>query len=425
VGNRFVRTTVVIGLCVGAAACSSSGSDKAAPPTTTTNATGPSGPTSPNGQPTTTTRPAGTQQQGWSLVPAAAASIGRPVAWTGTEALAATSACCDDLGTVQLSAYDPASNTWHALPHTPLTPRNNAAGAWTGSEMVVAGGFASPSGSATDAKYVTDGAAWNAHTNSWHAIAPMPTTFTGSPTAVWTGREVLVWSSVATFENGGREVVLAYNPTTDKWRTLPASGLAPRNGAVAVWTGSELVVWGGNDAANSRTFADGARLDPATGMWRRLPPAPVPGRALATAAWSGHEVLLWGGQVGGGKDVGQGAAYNPVTNSWRALPASPLRARALAASAWTGKQFIVVGGSEQGSMPVPGPGGASYDPSSNTWTALPTAPEEPQPHVAGYTADQREDGNALWTGKAMVILGGRVAAMQAYNPDGIAWTPAG
>jgi N-acetylneuraminic acid mutarotase len=160
--------------------------------------------------------------------------------------------------------------------------------------MVVAGGFASPDGVASHASPATDGAAWDAATNTWHPIAPMPTTLPGyDPTAVWTGTEVLVWSSApATPEAYGREVVLAYNPSTNTWRHLPPSGLTPRNGGVRVWTGHELVVWGGLNSDRTVAYGDGARLDPSTNRWRRLPAAPVPARGGAAAVWSGHEVLL-------------------------------------------------------------------------------------------------------------------------------------
>jgi hypothetical protein len=297
--------------------------------------------------------------------------------------------------------------------------------------MVVAGGFANAIGDASASAPATDGAAWNAATNTWHRIAAMPTTLPGKPTAVWTGREVLVWSARPALGGvPGREVVLAYDPVTDRWRTLPASGLAPRANAVTVWTGKELVVWsGGIDttvaAHGARSYSDGARLDPATNTWRPLPLAPVPARDLATAVWSGDEVLLWGGATASGADIGKGAAYNPVTNRWRALPASPLRARAMAASVWTGRFFIVIGGSASFHLPVPGPGAAAYDPATNVWTALPAAPL--YPHASGspsFAADQRESGLAVWTGTSAVLVGGFDYSTQDPRPDGLVWTPA-
>src|SRR5437870_13769062 len=75
----------------------------------------------------------------WSLIPDASNSVGRPVAWTGTEVLVGGFACCGELPGAHLTAYNPVSNTWHPLPPSPLTPRNGAVGAWTGREMVLAG----------------------------------------------------------------------------------------------------------------------------------------------------------------------------------------------------------------------------------------------------------------------------------------------
>jgi N-acetylneuraminic acid mutarotase len=302
--------------------------------------------------------------------------------------------------------------------------------------MVIAGGLASPDGLRQDATPAADGAAWDAATSTWHLIAPMPTTLSayGDTTAVWTGTEVLVWSSAPAFTPGtnGSEVVLAYNPSSNTWRKLPASGLAPRQGAITVWTGKQLVVWGGLNNDYTSAYADGARLDPVAGTWQRLPAAPVPARGFAADSWSGHEVLLWGGSEeskapGALVPVGQGAAYDPVANRWRALPLSPLRAKTFPAAAWTGHFFIVIGGGDGWSVPVPGPGTAAYDPVTNAWTVLPTAPSYPPPDPSGPTgpADQRAEGMAVWTGKAVLLVGGFGADLQGPRSDGIKWTPAG
>jgi N-acetylneuraminic acid mutarotase len=255
------------------------------------------------------------------------------------------------------------------------------------------------------------------------------------PTAVWTGTEVLVWSSSpATPDTAGSEVVLAYNPVTNTWRKLPPSGLTPRQGAVTIWTGTQLVVWGGQPFDFTSAYADGASLDPRSDTWHHLPTAPVPARGFAGAVWSGPEVILWGGRTGAGVEpggsasfvsVGQGAAYNPVTNKWRALPLSPLRAKSFPAAVWTGHFFIVIGGAANRGLPAPGAGAAAYDPATNTWTTLPTAPSYPPPDPNGPTgpADQRAAGLAVWTGTAVVLVGGSDYVQQGPRSDGIEWTP--
>jgi len=179
--------------------------------------------------------------------------------------------------------------------------------------------------------------------------------------------------------------VLAYNPSTNTWRTLPPSGLTPRQGAVAVWTGSQLVVWGGLNYDLTSVYDDGARLDPATDTWRRLPVAPVPARGLAGAAWSGREVLLWGGEIG-----------------------RSMQARSALGAASVGQ-------------------GAAYDPATNAWTVLPAAPSYPPPATNGPTrsADQRAGGFAVWTGTAVVLVGGLDYVQQGPRSDGIQWTPGG
>ena len=63
-------------------------------------------------------------------------------------------------------------------------------------------------------------------------------------TAVWTGSEMIVWGGWDGFnalDSGGR-----YNPSTDSWVATSFSGApAPRANHTAVWTGTEMIVWGG------------------------------------------------------------------------------------------------------------------------------------------------------------------------------------
>ena len=91
------------------------------------------------------------------------------------------------------------------------------------------------------------GGRYNPTTNSWTATsttyAPLAREF---HTAVWTGSEMIVWggfghSYPTRLKTGGR-----YNPSTDTWRaTSKTNAPAGRNHHTAVWTGSEMIVWGG------------------------------------------------------------------------------------------------------------------------------------------------------------------------------------
>ena len=63
-------------------------------------------------------------------------------------------------------------------------------------------------------------------------------------TAVWTGSEMIVWGGydgISLLNTGGR-----YNPSTDSWTaTSTTNAPAARADHTAVWTGSEMIVWGG------------------------------------------------------------------------------------------------------------------------------------------------------------------------------------
>ena len=73
-----------------------------------------------------------------------------------------------------------------------------------------------------------------------------PTTITGAPaarsqaSAVWTGTEMIVWGGYPITGTGGR-----YDPAADSWAAV-STALAPPGSYqhAAVWTGTEMIVWG-------------------------------------------------------------------------------------------------------------------------------------------------------------------------------------
>ena len=113
-------------------------------------------------------------------------------------------------------------------------------------------------------------------------------------TAVWTGSEMIVWGGFngSPLTDGGR-----YNPAANSW-TAVSTTRAPsaRFQHTAVWTGSEMIVWGGYGGGN---LNDGGRYNPAGNSWTATgglgPPA---ARYLHTAVWTGSEMIIWGGTNG-------------------------------------------------------------------------------------------------------------------------------
>ena len=84
--------------------------------------------------------------------------------------------------------------------------------------------------------------------NTWTATSGPPDPRSGN-TALWTGSEMIVWGGYSylhpdrPLNTGGR-----YNPSTDNWTTTSTTNApAERFNYTAVWTGSEMIVWGGSD----------------------------------------------------------------------------------------------------------------------------------------------------------------------------------
>lgn len=216
------------------------------------------------------------------------------------------------------------------------------------------------------------------------------------------------------------------------WRKLPAAPLRSRYSASAVWTGREMVVWGGAWRAGNASIwlGDGAAYDPAGDRWRRIAEAPLAPRSEAFIAWTGTHVLVWGGQkqgsiTGFGDEWSDGALYDPAKDTWKPMAQWPLAERYGARAVWTGQRLVVWGGASSagGQDPPPLADGAAYDPGANRWTKMAGAP------LAGRIAPlggARGDGALFSWGPAAARDGQREAAADSalYNPGANRWSPA-
>ncbi len=273
----------------------------------------------------------------------------------------------------------PSAGGWRLLPPAPIAVDAAAAAVWTGREMVVFGRVhVSPLRSRNVA------AAYDPRSSRWRRLSPPagpPGSYQGTWSAVWTGRQVLVWGPLTT---------LAFDPATNVWRRLPRAPTVEHHaGGIVVWTGREMVGWGGGCCGDA--FADGAAFDPATNRWRRLPRAPLPGEQGPTGAWTGRELLIVGGGAPEGTASRRAAAYDPASNRWRRIPPLPAP-RGGASAVWDGAELLVLGGiGATRALPTTGFG---FDPASGRWRELPAMP-------AGRVA-----ADAIWTGKRVLDWGG-------------------
>ena len=189
-------------------------------------------------------------------------------------------------------------------------------------------------------------------------------------------------------------------------------GMRSQPAVVALGDG-RVLVWGGRGV----TADSGVLYDPATGEWEDLPPAPGPSRFSAAAVWTGQEALIWGGSTSQGSfdfDPG-GIAWNPTTETWRTLPSAPVGLNGARAAAFEGGVLFM--GGDQHVLGSP-PTSLWLDLAAGTWTQIPA------PLVVVSTA--RLGDRLLATGPQALGPGRQPTsgwAVVAFDPATSTWAP--
>ena len=269
--------------------------------------------------------------------------LGHTALWTGKHMIVWGGTGLHDVRLATGGRYNPSTNVWITTTTIDAADARDAHTAvWTGTEMIVWGGYASSEYSTTNT-----GGRYDPTIDSW-----MPTsTAAGVPTArqhhtaVWTGTEMIVWGGYGDGSDGstgGR-----YRPSTDGWAPTSTLGNAPtaRWGHTAVWTGSEMIIWGGYGGADE--LDTGGRYDPSVDSWIPTPDGSPGGRARHTAVWTGSEMVVWGG-AGGSTYPPLGVRYSPIAASWVPIPPADdvPWGRVYHTAVWTGTEMIIWGGGE-------------------------------------------------------------------------------
>jgi N-acetylneuraminic acid mutarotase len=296
--------------------------------------------------------------------------------------------------------YSPATDSWTATNTTNApTARDFHTAVWTGTEMIVWGGGGN--------ELVNTGGRYDPTTDSWTltstANAPVPRV---AHTAVWTGTDMIVWggrNDFTWFNSGGR-----YNPSTDSWTATSTINAPEARWAHTVeWTGSEMIVWGGT---NQTIYLNtGAKYNPTDNSWTPTDTGNAPlGRVGHTAIWSGSEMMVWGGTDSTFNDTDTGGRYNPTADSWTATTVvnAPSPRDSLAA-VWSGSEMIVWGGVFC-CPAIDFNTGGRYSPDTDSWTATSTA----------NAPLARWDHTAVWTGSEMIAWGGYNSELQVFFNTG-------
>jgi N-acetylneuraminic acid mutarotase len=242
--------------------------------------------------------------------------------------------------------YDPERDTWQPIAAAGLTARDDPRAVWTGREMIVWGGR-------DDGGHTDTGARYDPARDRWRPVAG-----DGAPepredhSAIWTGREMIVWGGW-NGDDVARDYALhggRYDPVHDRWRPISDVGAPePREDHTAIWTGREMIVWGGvrrdGPDGERRQLASGGRYDPATDTWTAITmdEAPTP-REDDVVVWTGAQMLVWGGQQDD-VPVDGGARYVPANDVWCPVSADGApSARRDPAGVWTGEAMVLWGG---------------------------------------------------------------------------------
>jgi hypothetical protein len=212
-------------------------------------------------------------------------------------------------------SYDPATDTWGPGPQF---HRSGHAAVWTGARLVLLGGSctgALPGGGDLCSQGDAPGPGVVADLSTGTA---RPITMSGAPalppsfTAVWSGREVLLWGTRFAGRTG-TITAAGYDPASDAWRALAsANAPTPRVNHTAVWTGSEMIVWGGSTPSLGGALGTGARYDAASDAWAPVTTTGAPSpRDTHSAVWTGSEMIVWGGFTDSAGALGTGGRYAP------------------------------------------------------------------------------------------------------------------
>ena len=328
------------------------------------------------------------------------------------------------------SAERLAEGSWTSIPAGPLSARSGQVTLWTGRQLLIWGGLPASS----QAPALSDGATYQPASNTWSLLPPGPLEARTGSTAVWTGREALIWGGARLIGHSGLFYFsggAGYDPVTRRWRHIPAAPIAGRTDAAGIWTGRDFVVLGGDGPDALTGYTDGAAYNPITNSWRRLPPLPLSARRSGSetglggatelhAVWTGRSVLMWVVRstvtpLFDAAEIAQhveGFRLDSNGHHWTEL-ATPTELPPMWGTqlVWAGRKVLFVGGTECApgmSCPAPFPSAGSiraFVPRSNRWTSVP-----------GSVVVNGGRGQIIWTGQALVAINGGVAVSSSTGP---------
>lgn len=210
--------------------------------------------------------------------------------------------------------YDPAADSWKAMPPLP-SKRGSAIAAEVGGKIYVIGGAVPQPGTSETAVLPTRPArsvgtneVYDPATNRWETRSPMPTARNHAFYGVVNGKIYVIGgrlghSFISVASN--TDVVEEYDPVTDSWGAIKAKMPTPRSGGASGTFGGRIYAAGGEfqSPQMAATFRALEAYNPATNTWSVLPSMPLPRHGVAGAVLGNRFHLVSGritpGGVGG------------------------------------------------------------------------------------------------------------------------------
>lgn len=232
--------------------------------------------------------------------------------------------------TATVEVYDPETDRWSAAASMP-TPRSYLAAGVVNDLIYAVGGlqyFPCSLGSCTQPVATVE--AYDAKTNSWTTVAPMPTPRGQLAAGVVNG---VLYALGGTDQDGHViATVEAYDPTTNRWQAVaPMAGPRREHGAGVV-NGVLYAVGGSNDVE---------AYDPGTNTWTSVTAMPTPRWGLAVAVLNG--VLYAVGGVDNQHTGGTVETYDPSNGNWGSVTSMPTARYDLTVTAVNGLLYAVGG----------------------------------------------------------------------------------
>ncbi|ORB28010.1 serine/threonine-protein kinase [Mycolicibacterium parafortuitum] len=306
-----------------------------------------------------------------------------------------------DLATVE--AYDPAADTWKALPALP-EPRSDLGVAVTDARLVAVGGAAA----GRPVKNVT---ALDLTTSTWSDLPDLGTARRGAAVAA-VGKTVYAIGGATGAGDGAATSsaeALKLSPRTPQpaaqWRSLPD---APTPRLMTAYTVLDDQIWIAGGIREGETLQTVESYDTRTQQWQTQPSLPIPLNHAAAATYRGEVVV-----IGGATDTITQASDKVFAlrdGKWVEL-ASLQHARAAPAAAVVGDKLVVVGGQDDKQIV---PQTEVFD--GTSWTQAADMPT-PREHLAAVS-----DGVYVYTvGGRFLSADENTAAFERFDPQSGNW----